>query len=400
MKAVKWVVVIMVLVLVGTLTVGAFQPTGWLYSQWPYAYSMNETAWYYFNVPSTQWRVSLPGGVWQLLSQGGTATGWNYYRWPYCYSMTAGGWFYMDVNSVQWCVNLNNAQWSEFGAPSGMVLIPAGNLVMGNATNIFPAGEGQTDELPQHTVNVSGFYMDRHEMTKALWDEVKTWAATHGYAFDHAGSGKAANHPVHTVSWYDVVKWCNARSQKEGLTPCYTANGVTYKTGNNSNVVCNWSANGYRLPTEAEWEKASRGGVANTRFPWMDYTNKISHAKANYEGRSDIYSYDLSSGYHPTYATGGTPYSSPVGSFAPNGYGLYDMAGNMEEWCWDWYDGNYYSSSPGTDPKGPASSPDSYRVLRGGSWAARAHYTRCANRGSYYPDVEFDVIGFRCARGL
>ena len=103
--------------------------------------------------------------------------------------------------------------------------------------------------------------------------------------------------------------------------------------GNNNNVVCDWSANGYRLPTEAEWEKASRGRMAGTRFPWTDYTNNISHEKANYYGHFYQYpaDYDLSDGYHPTYATGGIPYTSPVGSFAPNGYGLYDIVGNVWE---------------------------------------------------------------------
>ena len=280
--------------------------------------------------------------------------------------------------------------------PPGMVLIPAGSFVMGNATNVFSASEGDYDELPQHTVNVSAFYMDRYEVTKTLWDEVAKWAITNGYdTWVEYGSGKASNHPVHSVDWYIVVKWCNARSEKEGLTPCYTMNGITYKTGNHNNLVCNWLANGYRLPTEAEWEKAARGGVADKRFPWMDYTNKISHAKANYYGNSGSSSYDMSSGSHPTYNDGVSPYSSPVGSFAPNGYNLHDMAGNMWEWVWDWYDESYYSSSPGTDPTGPASG--SYRVMRGGSWNNDAYSLRCACRCLGYV---YYSVGFRCARGL
>jgi sulfatase modifying factor 1 len=286
----------------------------------------------------------------------------------------------------------------ELNPPRGMVLIPAGRFVMGATTNV--GHENYPGELPQHAVYVSAFYMDRHEVTQVLWDEVKTWADTNDYIFQNVGSGKATNHPVHSVNWHDAVKWCNARSEKDSLTPCYTTNGITYKTGSNDNVVCNWSANGYRLPTEAEWEKAARGGVANMRFPWTDYTNKISHAKANYYGVSGSYSYDLSNGYHPAYTNGGEPYSSPVGSFAPNGYSLYDMAGNMMEWVWDWYDNGYYSSSPSTDPRGPASSPYSVRVLRGGVWGGNADYTRCAYRHVYYPDDENYYFGFRCARGL
>lgn len=289
-------------------------------------------------------------------------------------------------------------------SPPNMVLIPAGSFVMGNATNAFPASEGGSDELPQHTVNVSAFYMDVYEVTKALWDEVKAHNGGNGYSYQTTGFGKATNHPVHTVNWSDAVKWCNARSERDGLTPVYyTDAGFTsvYKTG----VIepfANWPANGYRLPTESEWEKAARGGAAITRFPWTDYTNKISWAKANYLGNSSVYSYDLDGGggaYHPTFATGGFPYTNPVGSFAPNGYGLHDMAGNVMEWCWDWYDGSYYASSPPSDPRGPA-GPLAERVLRGGAWIGNANDARVANRTRTPGELGDSFIGFRCARGL
>lgn len=287
--------------------------------------------------------------------------------------------------------------------PAGMVLIPAGSFAMGDAF-----GEGDSEEFPQHTVNVSPFYMDIYDVTKALWDEVKAFNGGNGYTYSNTGLGKAPNHPVHTVDWYDVVKWCNARSEREGLTPCYSSSGAVYRTGIDSNVVCNWSANGYRLPTEAEWEKAARSGAANARFPWTDYTNKISWAKANYYASTNNfkhdYSYDLSGGtgaFHSTFATGGEPYTSPVDYFAPNGYGLHDMAGNVWQWCWDWYDSAYYSSSPGTDPRGPASSPVARRIVRGGSWYINpAFYLRVANRSDRYPVNANYTTGFRCARGL
>lgn len=275
-----------------------------------------------------------------------------------------------------------------------MVLIPGGSFQMGDQSN---PRVGDSDELPVHTVVVSAFYMAKYETTKELWDSVRAWGMSngHGYTDLAVGNGsyasKGANHPVHSVTWYDMVKWCNARSEMENLVPCYTVSGATYKTGQNDAVACNWSANGYRLPTEAEWEKAARGGQTGKNFPWGD---TIGHSKANY--RSYTYSYEddpKNQGYHPDYTAGGYPYSAPVDSFAPNGYGLYNMAGSMWEWCWDRYGG--YVAGSQDDPRGAPSG--SYRVLRGGSWNDYANYCRVAYRNYGYPGSSRS-IGFRSAR--
>jgi len=163
-------------------------------------------------------------------------------------------------------------------------------------------------------------------------------------------------------------------------------------------VECNWSADGYRLPTDAEWEKAARGGLSGNNFPWGD---TASHSQSNYavlsiDGQTNYYSYDVSPtrGYHPTYGTGSIPYTAPVGSFAPNGYGLYDMAGNVWEWCWDWY--GVYSTASQTNPRGPASG--SYRVMRGGGWAGSVEGCRVAYREGIDPSYDLNIVGFRPAR--
>jgi formylglycine-generating enzyme required for sulfatase activity len=234
--------------------------------------------------------------------------------------------------------------------------------------------------------------MDEYDVTYALWQTVYNWAIAHGYSFDYPGSGKAANHPVQSIDWYDCVKWCNARSEMGGLTPAYyttAAQTVVYRTGEMdlANGCVNWNA-GYRLPTEAEWEKGARGGLSGQRFPWG---MTISESQANYYSEYE-YPYDLSdTGYNPTFATGAYPYTSPVGSFGANGYGLYDMAGNVWQWCWDWY-GTPYAG--GSDPRGPASG--SNRVYRGGSWYDYAIYCRSAYRNNYYwPDYRYYYNGFR-----
>lgn len=282
--------------------------------------------------------------------------------------------------------------------PPGMVLIRAGSFEMGDTFGAL--GDADYDEELLHSVYVSAFYMDRTEVTKAVWDEVRSWAVQHGYSFDNTGSGKASDHPVQSVSWYDCVKWCNARSEKEGKIPAYytdSAHTQVYRTGkvDLENDWVKWEA-GYRLPTEAEWEKAARGGLRAKRFPGGD---TISHELANYHsywvhGRP-YYRYDVSSteGYHPTYAVGEKPYTSPVRSFVANGYGLYDMAGNVWEWCWDWYTWDYYRSSPLSDPRGPSAS--STRILRGGSWFNVAWDARLTCRNSTPPANVNDDRGFR-----
>ncbi len=266
--------------------------------------------------------------------------------------------------------------------------IPGGTYQMGNLI-----GDSDITNAGTVSVTLSPYYMAVNDTTKAQWDAVRTWATVNGYTDLATGAGKASNHPVQTVKWYDVVKWTNAASEKEGLTPCYYVSGSVVRTGTSDSVTCDWSANGYRLPTEAEWEVAARGGLIGKRFPWGD---TILHSQANYNASSS-YAYDLSgavNNYHPTYATGEMPYTSPVGVFAANGYGLNDMAGNVFQWCWDWY-GTPYSG--GSDPRGSATG--SSRVLRGGWWIYNANVLRSAYRGSYTPSTANNSSGFRLARG-
>jgi formylglycine-generating enzyme required for sulfatase activity len=266
---------------------------------------------------------------------------------------------------------------------SALILVPAGPFQMGD--NLSDAGALAPYSLPVHTVNLSDFYIDRYETTYDLWKTVYDWAVdpvrgAQRYAFDSAGQrgsfGIGTNMPVTVVSWWDVVKWLNARSEMESRTPVYytdATQATVYRTGSLDlpAAAVNWSANGYRLPTDAEWEKASRGGLVGKRYPWGDVLD-ASYANYNMGG------------------------STSVGVYPPNDYGLYDMAGNVWEWTWDWNSADYSWAPDGiTDPHGPAAG--TLRVRRGGSYTYGSRYLRCFERMFRMPIYSGPYFGFRSA---
>jgi len=301
--------------------------------------------------------------------------------------------------------------------PCRMAPIPAGTFQMGDSF-----GEGDPDELPVHPVTLDSFHISSTETTNGQYcgflnqAEDNGWITVTGGVVYKAGSGpnhpycnttassshspisytggvfsvKAkggrdmSNDPVSQVSWYGAVAYCNWLSWQEDRRPCY--NLSTWK--------CDFSKNGYHLPTAAQWEYAARGGLSRRRFPWGD---SINHDHANYRANGSAYKYDTSPytawTFHPDWNDGTYPYTCPVGSMPPNGYGLYGMTGNVWEWCNDWYDWAYYASSPPKNPTGPDSG--TYRVLRGGSWSNNAGSCRVADPTYGRPGYRSYYGGFR-----
>jgi formylglycine-generating enzyme required for sulfatase activity len=244
--------------------------------------------------------------------------------------------------------------------PNNMVRISGGTFTMGSPANEV---NRDSDEV-QHSVTVSSFYMGKYEVTQKEYQEVM---GTNPSQF------KGDNLPVEWIIWYEAIDYCNRLSQREGLSPAYDVNGT--------NVTWNSNANGYRLPTEAEWEYACRAG---TTTPFST-GNNITTSQANYNGN-----YPYNNNTKGTYREKTTL----VGSFSPNPWGLYDMHGNVYEWCWDWY--RCYSSNAQADPKGASSGP--YRVIRGGGWRNYAQGLRSAGRVSFTPSIRDHGVGFRVAR--
>jgi len=246
--------------------------------------------------------------------------------------------------------------------PDGFVCIDGGTFTMGS-----PDDEpGRESNEVQHQVTISPFYMGKYQVTQAEYRAVMR---------KNPSKFKGDNLPVEYVSWYGAIEYCNKQSQKEGLTPAYTRNG--------KKVTWNRNANGYRLPTEAEWEYACRAGTCTP----FSTGNNITTSQSNYNGNWP-YNNNVKGEFRQR--------TTPVGSFNPNAWGLYDTHGNVCEWCWDWY--GDYSSAAQTDPLGAPSGP--IRVFRGGSWNSLALDVRSAHRSGITPGDLDGILGFRLARSL
>ncbi|HUW19889.1 MAG TPA: SUMF1/EgtB/PvdO family nonheme iron enzyme [Sedimentisphaerales bacterium] len=317
-----------------------------------------------------------------------------------------------DVNFPDYAILANNWGWTCPPPPNDMLLIPAGSFQMGDAFS-----EGGLGELPVHPVTLDSFYIGKYELTNAQYcaylnsslgssiyvsagvvygsGNNQPYCDTSGsrsfsqidyndgaFTVRTKGGRDMSNDPMLVVSWYGAVAYCNWRSQQEEKELCY----------NLSTWECDFTKNGYRLPTEAEWEYAARGGLHDPycRYPWGD---TIDGSKANYWSSGDPYEIAAYPWTTPVGFYDGS--QTPPGTDMANGYGLYDMAGNLWEWCNDWYSSTYYSTTPypHVNPTGPTSG--SYRVLRGGSWFNLSFNCRLAYR-SYNGPVARDLhYGFR-----
>jgi formylglycine-generating enzyme required for sulfatase activity len=239
-----------------------------------------------------------------------------------------------------------------------MVVIPAGHFDMGSKS-------GRADEKPVHKVWVDSFLMDKHEMTQSVWELIGK-----GEALPNPSHFKGGDLPVEQVTWPQAARFCNARSRYEGLKPCY----------DEDTAECDFAADGYRLPTEAEWEYACRAGTES------DYSFGSDARKLG-----DV----------AWFIDNAAKKTHPVGKKKANQWGLFDMHGNVAEWCNDVFDKDYYQSSPDKNPRGPADGKEN--VLRGGSWKSPADAARSAYRLGETPGfsdacLARDAIGFRCVR--
>jgi sulfatase modifying factor 1 len=248
--------------------------------------------------------------------------------------------------------NLNRITSLTLIQQKEMVFVEGGSFMMGS--NL-----GKADEKPEHLVSLESFFIGKYEVTQELWESV---------IGNNPSEFKRSNHPVEQVSWFESVDFCNKLSEKEGLQKAYIINV--------SGVTCNFNSNGYRLPTEAEWEYAARGG------------NKSRGYK--YSGSNDV---DLVAWY----SKNSRSMTNAIGGKQKNELGIYDMSGNVWELCWDWYSDTYYTTQSQTNPKGPAIGY--FRVFRGGGGGYFPEGCRVSFRFSgFTPDFGNETLGFRVVR--
>jgi formylglycine-generating enzyme len=224
--------------------------------------------------------------------------------------------------------------------------------------------EGNSNERPMHAATISTFYISRHEVTQKEWLDVMGKNPSHFSIDDFSLELRWNDLPVEQVSWLQAVEYCNKLSEKTGFQPCYAING--------EEVTCDFSKNGFRLPTETEWEYAAKGGGLSSGY---------KYAGGNLMGEV---------GWYRVNSNGST---YPEQQKKANELGLFDMSGNVFEWCWDFY--GPYTSSPVTEPKGPATGK--YRIMRGGAWGSDERECRTTYRAWAAPGDWGINIGFRVA---
>jgi formylglycine-generating enzyme required for sulfatase activity len=247
--------------------------------------------------------------------------------------------------------------------PVEMIMVEGGSFVMGD-----PYGNEDNKQL--HRVTLSTFYIGKYEITNKQYEDVM---------LNKLYEPDKNHYPVGDVTWFDAIAFCNRLSIIEALKPCYSQNGESdpSKWNTKGTVICDWSANGYRLPTEAEWEYAARGGKKSKGY--------------QYSGSDDLKSVGW-------YEGNSWNQKQKIGLKSANEIGIYDMSGNQWEWCWDWYDAGYYSVSPEIDPRGPGTGQT--RLLRGGNWCNAATLCRVSYRDYYSPCYGFNYYGFRLCRAV
>jgi formylglycine-generating enzyme required for sulfatase activity len=255
-------------------------------------------------------------------------------------------------------------------APGDMVLVQGGTFQMGDTFG----DSGCKDDKPVHQVTVRSFYIGKYDVTFGEYGAF--CQATGRHTPGHSG-GDWGLRPVFNVSWYDALAYCNWRSQQEGLTLCYVING--------DKTTCDFAANGYRLPTEAEWEYAAKGGNQSKGY---------KYSGSNYPNDVAWYSGNSGQGFIDQNGLDGCQVHL-VGRLQPNELGLYDMSGNVGQWCWDCYDKNYYQTSTTDNPTGQVGGSE--RVIRGGDDDSNAWIVRTTTRGFGSPSLRF-AIGFRLVR--